>query len=87
MGNNQNTSMGHGNLDDLVKHNSNLVKTAQQLAAQLRAACLVMGLAVDAAEPIAEQHGDVVEYAIPADAIEGLRGVIMTVRAAGWYDK
>ncbi len=73
-------------LNRLIDNNRELVKTAHQIGSQLNAACLVMGLAIDAAEPIAEQGGEVVEYAIPADCIEGLRGVIMSVQAAGWVD-
>lgn len=81
------STISHFTLEELVGHNENLVKTAKRLQAAVNNACLVIGEAIDCAEPIAEMHGDPVEYAIPAESIEAMRGVLLDVRAAGWWDK
>lgn len=78
-------------LDELIRHNGNLVRTAQTLQQQVQAAVRTCGQVVDSAEPVshfdaAGKQIDSVEYYVPAEEIEELRAMCILARTWGMVD-
>lgn len=65
-------------LDELVRHNMNLVATAQKMRQALEQAHNAIRMVLDLSEPIAEQHDDEpVEWVVHGDNLDELRQVLL----------
>lgn len=66
-------------LDDLIKHNINLVRTAARMRDSLQAAHKAITMVVDLAEP-EQREEEPTEYIIHADNLDALRQVLIDYR-------
>jgi len=70
-------------LDELIRHNQRLVRTATDLRDLLRQATAAIAWTVEAAQPITASHEEkAVEYVIPAEVLVDLKAA--HVLAAQW---
>ena len=75
--------MNQEQFDEMIRHNGRLVRTANDLRAQLMSAVSALKAIIDAAEPIAGQHdeGDPVEYVVPVEDLDNARAVCAVASA------
>ena len=71
-----------GRMDELLRHNSNLVRTANDLRSQRNQACTVVEEVIEQADGIMASGEDApTEYIIPVACLDAMRALVAVLKS------